>query len=644
MKSVKRAKHTAPSTPATQPHKPAGPITAPAPHKLWTKARPVLPVAAFFLVYAVCLAKWINVALIYHGGGQVQDFPSFYWGWGFLHEFRTRPGGAVEYVSAFLAQALYSSWFGAFALTLQAGVVYACVADILRRAGAAKLRLIGLVPALLLLAVYSRYRHYSAPVTSFMVGAVAACAGWRSGGRKDRWRLGFELILAALLYAVAPSALFVFVPVVLVGAIHGRTGWFTLSLWVALACLVPWLEGAVLFGFAPGEAYGKTLPVPWDPIVLKLAGVSFLFALYCLPPLLCFGAVLWILIFRRRAKNSPPGLSATNQLSASNEASGGPADTLWKWETAGSVALPVVVVWLSLSPQLKSLMAVDFFAWHGRWPEVLEAARRNPRHPLVACAAAQASYHLGTLTLRLPNMVSATDLLLSNDKQQSHWKKSDLYFDLGYLNMALHHLTESMEFYGERPAVLRRLALVNLALTNQSTARVYLGTLARAPFQSGWARDYLELLKIDPTLDRDPEIARLRRLMVQQDSVVALRPDEELLMLLAANRQNRMAFEYLMTYYLLTKNLDGFVKQIPRIRDFPGLAISPLWDEALELAGRLAGRPVRVPGHAISREAAARVETVTRLVQQYGDKAEEARPKLAAEYGQTYTFYWWFHE
>src|SRR4029078_4229464 len=126
----------------------------------------------------------------------------------------------------------------------------------------------------------------------------------------------------------------------------------------------------------------------------------------------------------------------------------------------------------------------------------------------------------GSLTSELPILTSPADLLLFNDKQQSHWRKSDLYFDLGYLNMALHHLTESVEFYGERPALLRRLALVNLALGNVSTAKVYLGTLARAPVQGEWANDYFQRLQLDPNLSTDEEVARLRRSMVRTDSVV----------------------------------------------------------------------------------------------------------------------------
>src|SRR5579872_181313 len=106
MKSVKQAKRAQSRVAAPEPHKAV--ILALPPNRLGLKSQALLPAAAFFLLYVFCLASWINVGLIYHGSGQVQDFPNFYWSWDFLREFQTRPGGAAEYGSAFLVQALYS--------------------------------------------------------------------------------------------------------------------------------------------------------------------------------------------------------------------------------------------------------------------------------------------------------------------------------------------------------------------------------------------------------------------------------------------------------------------------------------------------------------------------------------------------------
>lgn len=613
----------------------------------------LVPPLAFFAVYFLCLWKWVDVRLIYHGGGQLQDFPSFYWGWDFAREFRTRPGGLVEYGAALLAQALYSSEWGALVLTGQAALVWFSLRNCLATLGANWLRGLAFLPPLLSLAIYCRYRHYSAAVASFTVAVVALWVWLRFGARRPRWAPATGLLLAGLLYTAAPSALPVFLPGALLFAWYYLESRVMALLWLGLCCLVPPIAGRALFGFAPGEAYAKLLPLAWDPVRLRMSGVSIVFALYLLVPLLSVGALLYKMV--RSAKHAttkvagePPKAAASAEEPA--RSAGGvrriPA-TLSRpsaraMATMGLVLVPLAVVWATLNPRMKAFLRVDYLAWHGRWREVFAAAKANPQNPFIACAVAQASYHTGTLTGELPALASPADLLLFSDKTQSHWKKSDLYFDLGYLNMALHHLTESMEYYGERPILLQRLALVNLALTNLSTAEVYLGTLARAPFHGRWARDYLERIKLDPTLAGDPEVSRLRRCMVRRDSVLSLSADEELLMLLNANRQNRMAFEYLMTYYLLTKNLQAFVKNITRVRDFTGFPISTQWDEALLLASAESGQPVEVPGHVIGYEARRRVTTVLRVVEQHGNNAAASRRELAPDYAQTYSFYWCF--
>jgi hypothetical protein len=93
----------------------------------------------------------------------------------------------------------------------------------------------------------------------------------------------------------------------------------------------------------------------------------------------------------------------------------------------------------------------------------------------------------------------------------------------------------------------------------------------------------------------------------------------------------------------MTKNLNAFVKNLPRVNDFAGFEISPLWDEALLLAGRQSGKPVDLPGHTVSSEARARLDTVVRVVQQYGDKRDLARRELSAAYADSYSYYWYFH-
>src|SRR5215472_16373003 len=116
--------------------KPA-PISKPAPLKVARLGLPqglvyFLREFGFFAIFFICLWRWIDVGLIYHGGGIVRGFPAFYSGWDFARDFLRYPGGFAEYLSAFAAQSLFYSWFGALVLTFQAGAIFVCSQSLLR--------------------------------------------------------------------------------------------------------------------------------------------------------------------------------------------------------------------------------------------------------------------------------------------------------------------------------------------------------------------------------------------------------------------------------------------------------------------------------------------------------------------------------
>jgi hypothetical protein len=184
----------------------------------------------------------------------------------------------------------------------------------------------------------------------------------------------------------------------------------------------------------------------------------------------------------------------------------------WIAQTVLTGAVTVGVYFAAHDQRLKTILAVDYYVCHEMWPKVLEETARHPVHdPFVACASAQAAFHLGRLTRQLPELDSADDLLPV--------KMSGIWLDLGLVNMALHSLAENVELSGERPLLLRQLVTANLAVGNLPTARIYLNALTKVPFHSQWARDYLRRLDGDPSLRADKEITRLRNLMVKRDLV-----------------------------------------------------------------------------------------------------------------------------
>ena len=151
------------------------------------------------------------------------------------------------------------------------------------------------------------------------------------------------------------------------------------------------------------------------------------------------------------------------------------------------------------------------------------------------------------------------------------------------MNEAEHQLIEGLDYYGERPQLLQRLALVNMVKNNLGTARIYLGALSNMLFYSKWANEYLNEIDSDPALSMDKQVQSLRRMMMDQDHTKYKRVDELFLDLLNKDRYNRMAFEYLMASYMLVSDLDSFTDNIYRFNDFNYPQIPRLYEEAILL-------------------------------------------------------------
>jgi hypothetical protein len=221
------------------------------------------------------------------------------------------------------------------------------------------------------------------------------------------------------------------------------------------------------------------------------------------------------------------------------------------------------------------------------------------------------------------------------------WKLFDTYIDLGHINLAESALVQSMEMYGEQPTVLKRLALVTMIKGNTSAARVYLGALSRTLFESDWARSYLEKIERDPNLSTDEEIQRLRGMMPTIDRDFDSLNENIFFDLLDRNRHNRMAFEYLEAFYLLTTQLDKFVANLDRLNDFDYAGIPRVYEEVILLYSYNTKKKFEVPGREISAESRERFNNFLKvLFGRYGGDKKAAFYELAKDYGDSYFFYY----
>ncbi|OHB64617.1 MAG: hypothetical protein A2Y77_09215 [Planctomycetes bacterium RBG_13_62_9] len=273
----------------------------------------------------------------------------------------------------------------------------------------------------------------------------------------------------------------------------------------------------------------------------------------------------------------------------------------------------------------------------------MQAARRSPDTYVVINAVDRALYHTGRLGRDMFLYPQHPDALLltGQDRVLAYWHKFDTLIDLGLVNLAEKDLTECLETYGEHPLILERLALVNMVKGKTGAARIYLGALRKTLFHHKWASDYLARLDADPTLSNDPEIQRLRAQCLRKDSTAGFYVTEMLLStLVEQGGGNRMAYEYLMSWYMLNGQLPRFVQNVTKLSEFGYTDVPPLYQEAAVIYAYGTRKPVPLVA---SPDAQRRIEHFSSIVNKYGRNRDAAFAELARDYAGSYLFYYFYN-
>jgi hypothetical protein len=235
-----------------------------------------------------------------------------------------------------------------------------------------------------------------------------------------------------------------------------------------------------------------------------------------------------------------------------------------------------------------------------------------------------------------------TLLIPTAAKVPAYWAGFDTFIDLGQVNLAGYLLGLSMEANGERPIILKRLALVDMAKGNIGEARACLGALGRTLFDADWARGYLEKIETDPNLSTDTEVQRLRSFMVDKDRCFReVKIDMNMLLdLRDKNGRNQMIFEYTMAAYLLTLQFDKFMENLNRLDDFDYVGIPRVYEEAILFYDYTNGMETMMPGREIRPGPRKRFEGFLNVyLGRYKADKKAAFDELARDYGDSYFFY-----
>ncbi len=621
----------------------------------------VSPYLPFFLLSFLYLWLVVEPHLLYFCFGTIlTDAPAFVGGWAFLSDLLAKPGGFVTYVAGFLSVGFYYSWLGAAILVAVGAGLTALSWRHLAAVGAAYASLLAVFPAVALFLIYSQYKHPLPMCLAVSLGMLLSLIVEKLPSRRPFGRGAVFCLIAAAGFWLGAGGTFTTLALMTIvrlvrpnsvqAPVSNRENLIHL-LALAGSLAVVWTLAEYVF-LLPARQTLLSL-TPFTPMLTTMDAFLQVLtvAVYGFVPV----AVLLGLIGKRlwgslgahpkKAKGRDKHVAVPQKKSA-----------LAIFRKPALAALPLLLTALGLYStydELRKPFVLSNCYWHEkRWDKILSLAQRLPKgktNPVVNHDILRALYHTGRFPydmFRFPLVPEA--LLLTHDSWESdlsQLKLSDLFLELGHVNMAQRLASELVATRGHCGPAIERMAWISIVKGQPATARVYLRALRKDPIRRGTADSLLHGLDNGFTPEQAARIDRIRSCLRDETAgVTGPEPvDQWLAALFEHNSQNRMAFEYLMACYLLTGRVDKITENVKWLEDLGYRSIPTLYEEAILIHYGNLGRQPDLSRIQVSPETLQRYQMFVQIRNSMRPQNQQAvLNRLILDFGSSYFFYYSF--
>ena len=241
-----------------------------------------------------------------------------------------------------------------------------------------------------------------------------------------------------------------------------------------------------------------------------------------------------------------------------------------------SYVLVIVASWFGIKASFDEmtydLIDYDFLVRTEQWDKIIEKAEKKPATtPLSVSCVNLALSQKGMLADRLFEFYQngGEGLFPTFTRDMiSPVSTAEIFFRLGMVNDAERYMFEAQEAipnYRKSARLTRRIIECEIINGNYQVAAKLLRRLQKTLFYSNWANQMMALLGNEKAINRHPIYGKLRKYREKkQDFLFSDREMDQMLGLLFLNdNHNKMAYEYLMCYELLQRDLEKFVQYYP---------------------------------------------------------------------------------
>lgn len=241
-----------------------------------------------------------------------------------------------------------------------------------------------------------------------------------------------------------------------------------------------------------------------------------------------------------------------------------------------SYVLVIVASWFGIKASFDEmtydLIDYDFLVRTEQWDKIIEKAEKKPATtPLSVSCVNLALSQKGMLADRLFEFYQngGEGLFPTFTRDMiSPVSTAEIFFRLGMVNDAERYMFEAQEAipnYRKSARLTRRIIECEIINGNYKVAAKLLRRLQKTLFYSNWANQMMALLGNEKAINRHPVYGKLRKYREKkQDFLFSDQEMDQMLGLLFLNdNHNRMAYEYLMCYELLQRDMEKFMQYYP---------------------------------------------------------------------------------
>ena len=464
------------------------------------------------------------------------------------------PGGLADYISEFLVQFYYMPVLGGTIIALLLMSIQAISWGLMKQYGMKAVfpgYLLSFVPSIVLWCAMGDQNL----LLSFVVALSGALLiGWIHNRFHNRLvKVVFELVSTALVYWFLGPVVFLYAALMIGDTLmKGKQNGHILSSLGYSACLLILTVAWILL----------TTQSLQYPLYRIFSGLNYYRYPGTVSPL-PLGVMIWtvVVVFFGMVPDRHAWIKKLQQS---------------KVVMALAYVLVIVASWFGIKASFDEmtydLIDYDFLVRTEQWDKIIEKAEKKPATtPLSVSCVNLALSQKGQLADRLFEFYQngGEGLFPTFTRDMiSPVSTAEIFFRLGMVNDAERYMFEAQEAipnYRKSARLTRRIIECEIINGNYQVAAKLLRRLQKTLFYSNWANQTMALLGNEKAINRHPVYGKLRKYREKkQDFLFSDREMDQMLGLLFLNdNHNKMAYEYLVCYELLQRDMEKFMQYYP---------------------------------------------------------------------------------